>query len=115
MSTQESRKSLYKSVGKLKIYAVDSEWVTNTVCKDFSKSGHDLEYDFIPEFEIWVDGKLNSKEFMLCVVSKFYERLLLASGWEKNMARENTGIVENKCRGDSEFLDMFNNNWVYKC
>jgi hypothetical protein len=64
----------------ISIWIVDGYRVRALFYPDFGFSGNDLNYHFIPEKEIWLDGQISCEETEYCIATELKERALRAQG-----------------------------------
>lgn len=80
MSIRSVYRSFYKTVSGIAVWIVDGPLVRKELDGDFCFGGHDLNYDFIPEREIWLDSAMSCEHMHYALVHQLEERRLYASG-----------------------------------
>jgi hypothetical protein len=80
------------------VWIVDGRLVSNVFDVDFTESGHDYVYEFVPENEVSLDNDLNEAERPYVLLHELHERNLMAQGWNYDRAHADASKIEYHCR-----------------
>ena len=113
MARRKIAKMLCKKSGKncvlkkfkkrdLTVRVVDGGIVRQTLDPSFVAGGHGLIYPwYIPKNEIWLDGKLDSRELKYILAHEELEYRLMKKGQGYNKAHEAACVVEKELRAEN--------------
>lgn len=93
--------------GPLKIIYVDGLTVRKNLDPYFLLGGHDLIYPYIPKKEIWIDTRMDAKEWKYTLIRVLHERELMAKGMSQDDAHDFALAAERMARrkdGVAEFI-----------
>jgi hypothetical protein len=72
--------------GKLRIYLVATT-PTKRIYVDWTEGGHDVVYDFIPKYEVWISDNLPPLEILLTQIHELRERRRMIELMREGMSR----------------------------
>lgn len=69
------------SLGNVKVFIVDGEFVREVFDIDFTEGGNSKAYSWIPQNEIWVDNDVDKKEQRFVIIHEYTEVMLMNRGY----------------------------------
>lgn len=89
----------YERHGPLTICTINGKIVRRHIDPEFVLGGHDLVYNYIPKNEVWIDGKMDPREFPLVLAHELDERTRMEKeGLPYEIAHEYATVVERILR-----------------
>ena len=95
-------------VDDVNVYIVDGDWVRRQFCMDYVFGGHDLVYGagnkahpeltFIPDKQIWIDGRMESYEQTMTLFHEIFERRQMEKGVSYGKAHAAANRAERALR-----------------
>lgn len=73
-------RAFYKTIEGIQVWFIDGPKVRETLEQDFCFMGSDIEYDFIPDKQIWLDATMSCEHVHFALVQALERRKLLAAG-----------------------------------
>jgi len=92
------RNRLYKRIGNVQVWLVDGNGIRRNVSSRFKDSGVHKIFSFIPEKEIWVDERLDSRSREIVILKSLREYNLLNDGQKRKDVEYSVNKVISKCQ-----------------
>lgn len=90
-------------LSKLIIKRVDGNEVRTKYDSDYSLGGHHYRYSFIPEQEIWIENRLDTKESAYTLFHELVERTLMKErGYDYEKAHQIAKNYEDQLRSQDK-------------
>ena len=86
-------------IGDVGVFLVDGNEVKKRYSMDFVEGGNDMAYPtFIPKGEVWIDWRMNRKEWMPIMIHELAERLRMKKGKSYEESHAEANAVERQVR-----------------
>lgn len=93
------KKKLWKKIGDIKVYIVDTHKVDLHFLKDFTEGGNPEACSFIPKKEIWIGNDAHERERPWILMHEFTEMCLMRDKhWSYPKAHKQANVVEHLAR-----------------
>jgi hypothetical protein len=96
------------------IWIVNGRLVRSIFDIDFTAGGHDYVYEFVPEYEVWIDDDIEEAERGYVLLHELHERNRMASGWDYDKAHAESSRLEYRLRHHPDELHdaLYAEGWV---
>jgi len=93
------KKKLWKKIGDIKVYIVDTNKVDEHYLVDFTEGAHAYAFGFIPKKEIWIGNDVHERERPWVLLHEYTEMLLMRDKhWSYPKAHKRANVVEHLAR-----------------
>jgi hypothetical protein len=98
----------------LSVWIVNGRLVRSIFDIDFTAGGHDYVYEFVPEYEVWIDDDVEEAERGYVLVHELHERNRMAAGWDYDKAHVESSRLEYHLRHHPDELHdaLYREGWV---
>ncbi len=97
-------------VGDIRVYLVNGSFVRKHHFTGFTMGGHNWIYNFIPEYEVWIDDSMTPYEQKMTIYHEFVEIPPMARGIPYEDAHEHyANPAEGKARHDGKLDEHLEN------
>jgi hypothetical protein len=87
-----------KIKGGILLKYVDGGIVRRYIDPEFALGGHGYVYDYIPKNEIWIDAKIDRREYKYTILHESTERDLMIRGKNYDIAHDYATVKEKEAR-----------------
>ena len=91
---EQLEKSFLCDYEEYKVYTVNGDYVKVNHSIEFVEGGNFKVYDFIPENEIWIDNKVDEKDFKFIILHEYVEVKQMLKGLDYDSAHKIANEVE---------------------
>ena len=98
----------------LSVWIVNGRLVRSIFDIDFTAGGHDYVYEFVPEYEVWIDDDIGEAERGYVLLHELHERNRMATGWDYDKAHVESSQLEYRLRHYPDKLHdaLYTEGWV---
>jgi hypothetical protein len=98
----------------LSVWIVNGRLVRSIFDIDFTAGGHDYVYEFVPEYEVWIDDDIEEAERGYVLLHELHERNRMAAGWDYDKAHAESSRLEYRLRHHPDELHdaLYREGWV---
>ena len=98
----------------LSVWIVNGRLVRSIFDIDFTAGGHDYVYEFVPEYEVWIDDDIGEAERGYVLLHELHERNRMATGWDYDKAHVESSQLEYRLRHYPDELHdaLYTEGWV---
>jgi hypothetical protein len=98
----------------LSVWIVNGRLVRSIFDIDFTAGGHDYVYEFVPEYEVWIDDDIGEAERGYVLLHELHERNRMATGWDYDKAHAESSQLEYRLRHHPDELHdaLYTEGWV---
>jgi hypothetical protein len=94
----------YGEISNFKVWIVDGNYIRNNINIEFTNCGQNLDFDFIPKDELWLDKEANSGEEKYFIDSMIIIHRLYREGINMKKAIRITNKIEKRERSRSTLM-----------